>query len=76
MRRLTLRFPVHKPRSRSVVAGRLAHQKPSSILKMIKQFHQRNASTVFITTYAATVIATTIAWIWMLVYVSKWALGF
>jgi hypothetical protein len=75
MRRLTLRFPVHKPRSRSVVAGRLAHQKPSSILKMIKQFHQRNASTV-IATYAATLIATTFAWIWMLVGVSKWAVGF
>jgi hypothetical protein len=76
MRRLTLRFPVHKPPSSSVVAGRLAHHKPSGILKMIKQFHQRNAWTVFITTYAATVIAMTIAWVWMLVGLSKWALGF
>jgi hypothetical protein len=39
MRRLTLRFPVHKPPSVSAVAGRLAHQKPNSILKTIKPFH-------------------------------------
>jgi hypothetical protein len=73
MRRLTLRFPVHKPPPSSAVAGRLAHQKPSSILQVIR-FHL--ASTVFIATYAATVIAMTIAWIWMLVGLSKWALGF
>jgi hypothetical protein len=67
MRRLTLRFPVHKPPSVSAVAGRLAHQKPNSILKTIKPFHLPNASKVFIATYAATIIATTIAWVWMLV---------
>jgi hypothetical protein len=74
MRRLTLGF--HKPPSGSVAAGRLAYQKPNSILKMIKPFHLPNASTVFIATYAAAVIATTMAWVWMLVGLSKWALGF
>ena len=75
MRRLTLRFPVHKPPPSSAVAGRLAHQKANSILQVIR-FHLQNASTVFIATYAATVIAITIAWVWMLVGLSKWALGF
>jgi hypothetical protein len=70
------RFPVHKLSPVMVAVGRLAHQKPNSILKTIKPFHLPNASTVFIATYAATVIATTIAWVWMLVGLSKWPLGF
>lgn len=75
MRRLTLRFPMHKAPSSLVVAGRLAHQKPNSNLKVIR-FHLQNALTGFIATYAATVIAMTIAWVWMFVGLSKWALGF
>jgi hypothetical protein len=42
---------MHKPLSRSVAAGRVAHQCFSSILKMIKRFHQRNAWTLFVTTF-------------------------
>jgi hypothetical protein len=56
--------------------GRVAHQCFSSILKMIKRFHQRNAWTLFVTTFAATLVSTTIAWIWMLVGATKWAFGF
>jgi hypothetical protein len=80
MRRMLPRTPIlvsmHKPLSRSVAAGRVAHQCFSSILKMIKRFHQRNAWTLFVTTFAATLVSTTIAWIWMLVGATKWAFGF
>ena len=80
MRRLLPRAPIsvsmHKPLSRSVAAGRAAHQCSSSILKMIKRFHQRNAWTLFVTTFAATLVSTTIAWIWMLVGATRWAFGF
>jgi hypothetical protein len=80
MRRMSPRPPIsvsmHKPLSRSVAAGRVAHQCFSSILKMIKRFHQRNAWTLFVTTFAATLVSTTIAWIWMLVGATKWAFGF
>ena len=80
MRRMLPRAPIsvsmHKPLFRSVAAGRVAHQCFSSILKMIKRFHQRNAWTLFVTTFAATLVSTTIAWIWMLVGATKWAFGF
>jgi hypothetical protein len=80
MRRMLLRTPIsvsmHKPLSRLVAAGRVARQCFSSILKMIKRFHQRNAWTLFVTTFAATLVSTTIAWIWMLVGATKWAFGF
>jgi len=80
MRRMLLRTPIsvsmHKPLSRLVAAGRVARQCFSSILKMIERFHQRNAWTLFVTTFAATLVSTTIAWIWMLVGATKWAFGF
>jgi hypothetical protein len=81
MRRILPRAPIsvsmHKPLYRSVAAaGRVAHKCFSSILKMIKRFHQRNAWTLFVATFAATLVSTTIAWIWMLVGATKWAFGF
>jgi len=66
---------MHKPLSRSVAAGRVAHQCFSSILKMIERLLQRNAWTLFIAAFAATLVATTIAWIWMLVGATRWAFG-
>jgi hypothetical protein len=79
MRRMSPRVPIsmsmHKPLSRSVAAGRVAHQCSSSLLKMIKGLYRRNTWTLFITTFAATLVATTIAWIWMLVGATKWAFG-
>jgi hypothetical protein len=56
--------------------SRAGVQSLSSILKAMRRFQQRNASTLFVTTFAVTLVSTTIAWIWMLIGTTKWTLGF